>query len=529
MEENKFIDRYAARKRTLVPAIRPAPAVDEARLANRSAYLATGAVPAGVEIIHTPAYPPLKHQIVAYDSAVDAKVFAFLMEMSTFKTGTTLLVAAERARRKGSMYRMLVVAPKTVCGSWVDEIAKHCTVDANVEILRGTARQRSKILEAALRDRTSPMVVVITNYEGVVMLEPDIKSAEWDLMVCDESTWIKNPSAKRSKACQRVGRSARSRLILTGTPITKNILDLYGQFHFLEPGLLGFTSLYAYQNYYANLDFFGSYRGYKPDRLPELMDRIARLSFILRRAQCIDLPPKVYKTITVEMGKEQRAAYDMMLDRAIVDLEREEAEEKAGILQARGASPVSKLVRLAQITSGYLPDEEGGLHEFSPNPKIEAVEEYFEALPDEDKLVIWARFRYDLDLLMKHFKDHGAVTIHGGTSDKDRDEARRRFRDDPSCRVFIGQPQAGGYGLNELIAAAHCVYFSNDWIPRGQSEDRLHRYGQTRTVTYVDIVVPDTVDELVLSRVQEKTDLLDLLMDRRTILEALRVEKKKRG
>jgi SNF2 family DNA or RNA helicase len=284
------------------------------------------------------------------------------------------------------------------------------------------------------------MLMAVINYEGLLSLEAELKVVDWDLMVCDEAIWIKNPSAKRSKACFRVGRSAESRLILTGMPITKNILDLYGLYHFLEPGLLGFTSLYGYQNYYCLLDFFGSYRGYKPGTIAELMDRIARTSFVVKRAQCLNLPPKIYKTVKVEMSKEQSAAYDMMLARSIVDLERELNEDPT---QARAATAVAKIIRLAQITSGYLPDTEGVVHAFTPNTKIEAIDEMLEDLPADEKIVIWARFRQDLEQLLLHYTARGAVTIHGGTSDADRDEARRRFRDDPTCTVFIGQPQAG--------------------------------------------------------------------------------------
>ncbi len=537
-------------------------AVADVKLQERLAYLQDQAVVEPEGYLY--ATQPHGHQTIAFSSARTAEYFALLMEMGTGKSKVVVDVICDRARRArvewerggrngpAPQLRALVVAPKTVTHNWLLELQKHATVDLAVDRLRGGKLRRVQALVGLLREREAPAIVAVTNYEGLEAIEEALNKVQWDLMVCDESIWIKNPETRRARAAYRLAECARSRFILTGLPITKNILDLYGQFHFLKPGSLGFTSFYAYQNYYGEKNHWGGFASWKRDKLPELQERLARFSFVIRRSQCLDLPAKMYQTLEIEMADDQRAAYEQMLEDMIVDLDQldrpaaaeavddgDEANAAVADLfdQAAGAGAVGnqrfatariilvKLLRLAQITSGFVKKVDGTIHRFSSNPKVEALEELLEELGPEDKVIVWSRFVEDIRLVSERLAKYGVAPFYGGLSDAARERNLERFKTDPRCRVFVGQPQSGGFGIN-LTEANHCVYFSNDFSlqTRSQSEDRCHRIGQTRNVLYTDLVVPTSIDSLILERLKTKRDLADLLTDRKKIADALRAQ-----
>lgn len=522
-------------------------AVADAATADRHAYLTRGVVPDVAGYLAADP-PPRAHQVVAFASARTADHFGLTMEMGTGKSRVVIDVVCDRVRRAraddpAAQYRALIVAPKTVCGNWEDEFRRWATVDVNLVHLRGAPLRRVEGLVELRRDATTPVLVAVTNYEGVVVLERvagDLfRQYGWDLIVADESIWIKNPAAKRSKALYRVGEWARSRFILTGLPITKNVEDLYGQFHFVKPGILGYNDFAAFKANFSERNFHGGAAGYNKHRLPELQERLARASFSVRRKDCVDLPPKQYVTRDIILEGEQRRAYDDMAKQALVNLD---ALGAAGAELTPAALPddvnpadlgsdrfslasviLVQLLRLAQITSGFLKLADGTLHRFDPNPKLQAVEEYLEEIDDADKVIVWSRFREDIERVAAALAPHGAVPYYGGVSDKVRAENLRRFHEDPACRVFVGQPQSAGFGIN-LVEASHVIYYANDFglQTRMQSEDRAHRMGQTKSVLYVDLVAPNTIDSLVLEKIQAKRELSELLTNREEIVKALR-------
>ena len=531
---------------------------------DRLRFLADGLIP-NVDGFMS-ALPPYKHQIVCFSSARDAEYFALLLEMGCGKTKVVIDVICDRARRAiakweetgrvgiAPQYRVLIVAPTSVCSNWGREFAKHTILDANVVQLRGSQMQRLNALGELSNDLTTPLLVGVVNYEGVGVLAAvagDLFVQHgWDLCVADESIKIKNQDTKRAKALYKVGAYAASRFILTGLPITKNTEDLFGQFHFLKPGSLGFDSFTKFRNYYTEPGYFGGSGSYKKERLPELQERMSRFSFSIRLNQCVDLPAKSYQTLDIEMGKEQAAAYSKMANDLIVDLENlgdragetlNTPEDVAAELQAIAAPRSEKfslasivlvqLLRLQQITAGFLKLSDGTIHRFSPNPKLDAIEEYMEEIDDNDKVIVWSNFREDLEQVQARFeKKHGVALFYGGLSAQAKDNAINRFTTSPNCRIFAGNQQSGGFGIN-LVEATHALYLSNCYSlqERYQSEARNHRIGTTRPVIYSDLVVPNSIDEIVLERIKAKKDLSDLLTDKQEILKTLRGQLEARG
>lgn len=564
--------------------------VANASLDERLKFMADGIAPKIDDYFYADnGKPPHAAQIVAFASARDAEFFGLIMEMGTGKTRVMIDVMCDRARRARIKWahdrdyrceytgcgraecdaeptrptakeyesevgalppqlRVLVVAPRTVCHTWENELAEWATVDVNAERFNGGKLQRSGKLLTLLEDNYSPILCGIVNYEGVEVMEdylkPADKSAAWDLMICDESIWIKNPDAKRSKAVYRVAEYAKSRFILTGLPITKNVLDLYGQFHFVKPGILGYTSFYAFQQYFGESSYFGGHQTYKKEKLPELQERLAKFSFNIKRSQCFDLPPKLYQTVEPEMSDEQASAYEQMAEEMLVDLERAERGE---ILDADGvqhelamlSGDVSdnmiseasivlvRMLRLQQITSGFLTMKDGSLHRFKEQPKLDAVEERLSELPDDARIVVWSRFRPEIDAVVERFRDkYGARPLYGGQNDKVRESYLKAHQTMNGCRMLVIQPASGGFGLNELIGTTYAEYLSNSWSlqHRMQSEDRTTRLGIKQSVLYTDYVYNNTIDQIILDRIKMKRELCELLTDRKAVIAALRTQ-----
>jgi len=256
---------------------------------------------------------------------------------------------------------------------------------------------------------------------------------------------------------------------------------------------------------------FKKVTGYR--NLEKLQRIMAPWSSTVKKEDCLDLPPKIYETCRVEMTTEQTKVYKDLKERSIAELSQ-------GIVTVELV--LTKLLRLQQVLSGHVPNEEGILVEL-PDERLPRLLE----LLDEagGKAVVWARFTRDVrritDALNKEYGDGSAVAYHGETTQEERRTALTRFegniqtgeKTDDKCRFFVGNPQTGGYGIT-LVAASTVVYYSNsfDLEIRLQSEDRCHRAGQTKSVTYVDLYVPGTVDEKILKALREKKKVSNLIM-----------------
>tara|TARA_B110000196_G_C21044260_1_gene614023 strand:- start:50 stop:1141 length:1092 start_codon:yes stop_codon:yes gene_type:complete len=331
------------------------------------------------------------------------------------------------------------------------------------------------------------------------------------LMAVDESTTIKNPSAKRTKTIITLGKHATYRRILTGSPVTKSPLDLYSQCTFLDEGLLDFTSYYAFRNRYAHMidrnfggrrvQIVGSYQ-----RLDELEKTLKNFSYRVQKKDCLDLPKKIFINRTVELTEEQNKAYQTMKSAALAQLN--------GKL-ATAPHTLTQLMRLHQITCGHFKSDDGEI----TNLKHNRITELMDVIDEmEGKVIIWANYIHDIEEIVKTVKkEHGddsIVQYYGAISSDDRQKAIKLFQDPESpVKYFVGNTQTGGYGIT-LTAASNVIYYSNsyDLEKRLQSEDRAHRIGQHKPVTYVDLIAPKTVDEKIIKALRGKINIASQIM-----------------
>ena len=455
---------------------------------------------------------PYAHQMTALEKSWSKETYAYFMEMGTGKT-KVLIDNAAMLYDKGKIDGLLIVAPKGVIGTWYNqELPTHLpTHIENVTILwqaNITKTQREKL--ETLFEVEESLHILIMNVEAFSTQKgadfaSKFLSCHNTLMVIDESTTIKNPKAHRTKNIVRLSTEAKYRRIMTGSPVTKNPLDLYSQCQFLSSWLLNFASYYSFRNRYAEMKTLNMHGRSiqvvdKFKNLGELSDTLKSFSYRVLKEDCLDLPDKIYIKRQIILSPDQKKLYEQMRKEALAVLNGK---------QVTTVNALTQLMRLHQITCGHFTADDGTTQRV-PNNRIRELMDILEET--EGKAIIWAHYQWDIkDIIKEIVKEYGpgsVVDYYGLTPQSERDPNREKFQSDPKCRFLIGTPSTGGYGLT-LTAANTVIYYSNgyDLEKRLQSEDRAHRIGQKKSVTYVDINAQDTVDEKIVKSLRKKINI----------------------
>jgi SNF2 family DNA or RNA helicase len=455
---------------------------------------------------------PYAHQLTALEKSWNKESYAYFMEMGTGKT-KVLIDNMSMLYDKGKIDGALIIAPKGVIGTWYNqEIPTHLPDHIeNVSVLwqaNITKGQQEKLNE--LLKSSDKLHILIMNVEalstskGTDFAESFLRTHN-TIMAIDESTTIKNSSAKRTKNILKLAPKSKYRRIMTGSPITKNPLDLYSQCEFLSPWLLDFASFYAFRNRYAEMktihakgrsiqvvNFFKN--------IGELSEKLKGFSYRVLKEDCLDLPDKIYVKRNVVLTEEQSKLYKQMKTMALAILNGK---------QTTTVTVLTQLMRLHQITCGHFTADDGS----TQNIKSNRINELMNVLEEvEGKAIIWANYQKDMfeikKAIEKEYGEGSVVDYYGLTPQEDRQPNIKLFQENPDCRFFIGTPQTGGYGIT-LTQANTVVYYSNgyDLEKRLQSEDRAHRIGQKKSVTYVDLISEETVDEKIVKALRKKINI----------------------
>ena len=460
---------------------------------------------------------PYAHQLTALEKSWNKENFAYFMEMGTGKT-KVLIDNVAMLYDKGKIDSVLIIAPKGVVKTWYEqELPAHLPDHIeNVSVLwqpNITKTQQEKL--DSLFEIDSALHILIMNVEALstekgVKFATKFINSHKAMMAIDESTTIKTPTARRTKNIIKIGLDAKYKRIMTGSPITKNPLDLYTQCEFLDPWLLDFASYYAFRNRYAEMKTM-HIRGRsiqvvdKFQNLGELSDIVKQFSYRVLKEDCLDLPPKVFIKRHISLTPDQKKIYEQMKEQAIAHLNGKVTTTMTVLTQ---------LMRLHQITCGYVTADDGTTQQVESN----RLNELMSILEDTDgKVIIWANYQLSVgEIIQKIIKVYGPesyVHYYGLTPQEDRQDYIRKFQNDPKCRFIIGTPQTGGYGIT-LTQANTVIYYSNgyDLEKRLQSEDRAHRIGQKKTVTYIDLIAEDTIDEKIVEALRKKINIASEVM-----------------
>ena len=455
---------------------------------------------------------PYAHQLTALEKSWNQITFAYFMEMGTGKT-KVLIDNAAMLYDKGKIDGVLIVAPKGVVKTWYEQELpihlpnhiKNMTILWQSNITKG---QREKLNSLFKSDHD--LHILIMNVEAFSTekgkdFATKFLNSHRTLMVIDESTTIKNPTAKRTKNILALSEISRYRRIMTGSPVTKNPLDLYSQCEFLSPYLLDFTSYYAFRNRYAEMKTL-HLRGRSIQivdefkNLGELSNQLKGFSYRVLKEDCLDLPEKNWTKRQITLTHDQRKIYEQMKETALAHLNGKVASTMIVLTQ---------LMRLHQITCGHFTADDGTIQDI-PNNRFKELLDVLSEM--EGKAIIWAHYQHDVKNIIREvvkiYGEGSIVDFFGLTPQDERQDNIRKFQNDPKCRFFVGTPATGGYGIT-LTAANTVIYYSNgyDLEKRLQSEDRAHRIGQKKAVTYVDIIAEDTVDEKIVKALRKKINI----------------------
>jgi len=456
---------------------------------------------------------PYAHQITALEKSWNKEVYAYFMEMGTGKS-KVLIDNISMLYDKGKINGALIIAPKGVYQNWYDtEIPTHMATHVEKDLVLWKAlinTKQQKQLDV-LFESTEKLHILVMNVEAFstskgLQFAAKFLQSHKALMAIDESTTIKNPDAKRTKNIVALGKHAKYRRILTGSPVTKSPLDLYKQCEFLDEYLLDHSSYYTFRTRYAVMRTanFGGRSvqivvGYK--NLGELSSKLEPFSYRCLKEDCLDLPDYTYTKRIIQLTPEQKKLYQQMKVLALAELEGKQMTTQSAMVQ---------LMRLHQITCGHFTADDGTIKSVK-NERIDALVDILSEV--ENKAVIWAHYRYDINAIVeaveKNFGKGSYVTYYGDTSNEDRQDAIKQIQDPNSpVRFIIGTPQTGGYGIT-LTGANVMIYYANgyDYEKRIQSEARINRAGQTRKMTYIDIIAEDTVDEKIVKALRGKMNI----------------------
>ena len=479
---------------------------------------------------YTPRFPPYAHQMKALNLSVDKENFALTMEMGTGKSKVITDTFGYRVAR-GDLDGLLIIARAGVYRNWETELREHLDEelykDLYIGIWKGSPKQRARVMEEFFRRRGSPRALLmnVEAFSSVKMAEEVAEKYLKEskvLVAIDESTSIKGHNSERTRTILRLSPYPAMRRIATGTPNPNSPLDLYSQYEFLDPKILGFSSFFAFRARYAVLRT----QQVAPDRVvngrvvkgrtaqivvafrnqDEIAKKIAPFSYRVLKDDCLDLPPKIYQTRTVEMTAEQERIYAELKAFSTTEL------DQGGHVTT--TTVITKLLRLHQVLCGHTKDEHGVLRVVSSHRLRVLLETMEEA--NWEKIIVWAPFIYSIEEITKTLRkwhgDASTVTYYGGTSSEERVTSIKRFQNETNCRFFISNQQTGGYGIT-LTAAKTMIFYSNnyDLEQRLQAEDRPHRIGLKHPINIVDLIAKNSVDEKIVKALREKIDAVSLI------------------
>ncbi len=452
-----------------------------------------------------------EHQIKAFELACGLfglgeqkaiNACALLMEMGTGKTFTAIaIVGALLGANK--IKRVLIVSPLSVTTVWEAEFSKFAAFEYNLKILKGNSAKKTEILKnTALQG----LQIVVVNYESLWRIEREIVDWKADLIIADESHKIKVHSTNVSKSMHRLGAKSKYRLLLTGTPITNKIIDIFSQYKFLNPNVFG-HSFYRFRNRYFWMEGYGGYTlVLKKHMEAELIEKIHSIAFRVTKADCLDLPEITENMRFVELEEAAAKIYRNLLKDSYAAFEKGEITV---------TNILTRLLRLSQLTGGFIKNDDSGSIIQISKAKLIALEDIIEnALNEDKKLVIIARFIPEINAIcaMLNEKSISYSAIFGAV--KNRDEQVNEFQNNPNTRVFVGQIATAGLGIT-LTASSVMVFYSLDYSIANfeQSKARIHRAGQKENCSYLYLIAKGTLDEIVLAALRDKADMAKALID----------------
>ncbi len=435
----------------------------------------------------------MSHQREAVTKVRPSRVGALFMDMGTGKSRTTIELANLRACK---IDKVVWFTPVSLKLSVAEEIRKHtdCT-DIYVFDHKTNSRNLPKV-------RWYVIGIESMSSSNRVVAAVNKLITTRTMVVLDESSYIKGHNSKRTERLTYICSQAKYRLILTGTPLSQGVVDLFAQMRFLSPKILGYSSFYSFA---ANhLEYSERFPGMivQAHNTEWLAAKINLYTYQVRKKDCIDLPSKHYSTKWFYMSREQQYWYEDLKNEFLMNVDPDDWDSYK-LFQLFSS--------LQQVVSGFYNQKrrraEDVLHEFD-NERPEVLAEIVNCLPDDEQVIIWAKFIYDIKQITKALEDKTYALYTGQQNEKQKEKAKLSFKAG-DAQFFIATPSSGGHGLT-LNEASTVIFYNNSfkYSERIQAEDRCHRIGQDKKVHYIDIVCENSIDERIMDAISSKEGTL---------------------
>jgi len=414
-------------------------------------------------------------------------------DMGLGKTVQALVFLQSLKERGEAKRASLLVVPKSLLVNWQREAARF-TPELRILEFTGAGRQK----DPSIFDEYD---IVLTTYGTMLRDVEFLRTYRFHYVILDESQAIKNPLAKTARAARLL--NADHRLVMTGTPVENTTFELWSQFAFLNPGLLGSLESFK-ENFATPIESRGD---------EEAASTLRKLvyPFILRRTKAQvapELPPRTERTLYVELEPAQRKLYNRLRDRYRAEL--------LGLIETRGIQNARM-----KILEGLLRLRQVCIHPGLVEPtyredaaKFELLFEMLETLRAENhKALVYSQFVEVLKRVRAGLEERGIAYAYLDGQTRDRHAQVDRFQSDPAVPFFLLSLKAGGVGLN-LTAADYVIQLDPWWNPavEMQAADRAHRIGQDKPVFIYKIIARETVEEKILQLQEKKRGLVEQLI-----------------
>lgn len=435
------------------------------------------------------------HQIQSVNKATP--FFADLSEPGTGKTLVQIILMLIR-----QAYPVLVICPKSIMEAvWVEQLKEFKIIPHILNNGSKTIKDRILGYISLSKRFEQQNDIFIINYEMVPYVINELLKIDWQFIILDESTKIKNPMAKRSKQIMKLRDKTKYRSIMTGTVAPNSLLDVFNQIKFIDPALFG-EGYYAFRQRYFNQGGYMNYEWFvKPDTLFRIKERIKECSVQHHKRDCIDLPPMVSEIRKIELSKTQQQHYDQMKNEFLLILKDETITAPFIITQ---------MMKLREICSGFIYSEEN-VNEIKDQTKIKSLFEVLEQI-GEERVIIFCHFNNSIKYLEKKLDGkYTFASFYGGTKTKDKQQALNDF-ETFNIQILIANPASAGHGLN-LAFCSNVIYYEIDWNLEHhiQSKQRIERIGQKNKMTVYFLLMKKTIEEYIYKKLKAKENILKKL------------------
>ena len=474
-------------------------------------------------------FSPMEHQIRMLDLSWGLPASAWFAKMGTGKTFAAIHLSM--ARWLGDQIdAVVIVCPSTLRKTWEKEFAKYATRPYDFRIHEPKSRAYAEFCKEQPKKHLQVLAVSVEGlgiskglYDSVCQF---FAGGRRVMLICDESSRIKNPDANRTERAIDLARAATYRIILNGTPIAVGIQDLWSQYEFLDPNIIGMGDYWAFKTRYIVMGGYENKQVVGVQNVEELMTALLPYTCEVSK-EVLNLPPKIPMERIVTMTPEQRRLIRLVVKGA-------DNDPDAPMIKVDNA--LEKMLRCRQIVGGWLPRAHATektidgvvvqvvntvLEPLAENPKMESLLALIEDNFNGSKFIIWTTFTHEIEAIEHRlgvlYGQRSVCSYYGDTAMDERSAIEDRYCNDSSLRFFVGNPAAAGLGLT-LISGENdvMVYYSgtNAYIDRAQSEDRAHRIGQANSVAVVDIFAEKTVDDIIAASIRDKMDVESYVLNR---------------